>query len=106
MNRTPILLIVLFFLATSVSGIAQVPGTKIWSFPTSGAIRTSPALGQDGTIYVGSDDQNLYAINPDGTKKWSYPTGNSVMSSPTIGRDGTIYLGSGDHNFYAINPED
>ncbi len=62
------------------------------------------SLGSDGTIYIGSDDYNLYAINSDGTKKWSFLTGDSVHSSPILGEDGTIYVGSNDHKLYAINP--
>ena len=30
----------------------------------------APAIGADGTIYVGSDDHALYAITPDGTVAW------------------------------------
>jgi outer membrane protein assembly factor BamB len=105
MNRTLILLLA-SLVFTGIRGTAQTPGTKLWSFPTGGGIRSSPALGWDGTVYVGSDDHSLYAINPDGTKKWSYETGDSIQSSPAIGRNGTIYVGSEDHNLYAVNPED
>lgn len=59
----------------------------------------------DGTIYVGSQDNNLYAINPDGTLKWSYATRARIESSPTIGADGTIYFGSLDWNLYALYDE-
>ncbi len=70
---------------------------------------SSPAIGADGTIYVGgaaSDNANnaLYAVNPDGTVKWTFQTGNFVASSPAISADGTIYVGSADDNLYAINP--
>ena len=65
---------------------------------------SSPAIGADGTIYVGSWDTKLYAINPNGTLKWSYTTGERIDSSPAIGADGTIYVGSWDQNLYAINP--
>ena len=41
---------------------------KKWAFKTGKGVRSSPAIGSDGTIYVGSDDDNLYAINPDGSK--------------------------------------
>ena len=68
-------------------------------------IRSSPAIGSDGTVYVGSYDRNLYAINPDGSLKWKYQTGGWVVSSPAIGSDGTIYVGSHDHKLYAINPD-
>jgi outer membrane protein assembly factor BamB len=62
-------------------------------------------VGADGTIYVGSDDHNLYALNPDGTQKWTFATGGTVFSSPAVGADGKIYVGSDDHNVYALNPD-
>ena len=36
-------------------------------------VYSSPAIGADGTIYVGSGGGKLYAINPDGTLKWAFP---------------------------------
>jgi outer membrane protein assembly factor BamB len=54
---------------------AQV-GTIKWSFQTGGPIRSSPAIGSDGTIYVGSSGSaKLHAINPNGTPKWDFQTG-------------------------------
>jgi glucose dehydrogenase len=63
-------------------------------------------IGSDGTVYVGSNDNNLYAINPtNGTEKWRFATGYDIYSSPAIGSDGTVYVVvSGDNNLYAINP--
>jgi hypothetical protein len=76
-----------------------------WSFNASSYISSSPTIGADGTIYVGSYDYNLYAVNPDGTQKWSFATGGLVFSSPAIGADGTIYVGSADGNLYALSPD-
>ncbi len=81
------------------------PGYVKWRFRTGDRIDSSPAIGDDGTIYVGSEDNNLYAINPDGSLKWKFETGSDIYSSPAIGDDGTIYVGSMDINLYAINPE-
>jgi len=83
----------------------EVPELK-WSFTTGAPISSSPAIGADGTIYVGSNDNKLYAINRDGSQKWSFTTGGPVRwSSPAIGADGTIYVGSYDNKLYAINPD-
>jgi len=79
-------------------------GELVWKFKTEGPI-DSPAIGNDGTIYVGSNDWYLYAINPDGSLKWKFETGDWVKSSPAIGNDGTIYVGSNDRYLYAINPD-
>ena len=74
-----------------------------WKYNTGGYVESSPAIGSDGTVYVGSDDNKLYAINQDGSLKWSYTTGGEVSSSPAIGSDGTVYVGLG-YNLSAINP--
>jgi len=82
------------------------PGNIIvakWKFQTLGEIDSSPAIGPDGTIYMGSDDGALYAIAPDtGEEIWRFQTGDSVKSCPAIGPDGTIYFGSTDNYFYAL----
>jgi hypothetical protein len=80
-------------------------GTLKWKFETGGLVISSPAIGSDGTVYVGSNDSYLYAINPDGTLKWKFETEGSVESSPAIGSDGTVYVGSRDTHLYAINPD-
>lgn len=88
-------------------GGSPTAGTQRWVFPATGAIGSvvfsSPAIGADGTVYVGAHDNNLYAINPDGTEKWRFATRGRIESSPAIGVDGTIYVGSLDNNVYAVN---
>ncbi|WP_011308636.1 PKD domain-containing protein [Methanosarcina barkeri] len=78
---------------------------SIWTYTATKQISSSPAIGTDGTIYIGSYDNKLYALNSDGTLKWSYTTGNRISSSPAIGVDGTVYIGSYDKNIYALNPD-
>jgi len=63
------------------------------------------AINSDGTIYIGADDDQLYAISPDGKIKRSFSTGGNIVSCPAIGLDGTIYVGSFDHKLYAINSD-
>jgi outer membrane protein assembly factor BamB len=81
----------------------------LWGFDISNGspidIVSSPAIATDGTIYIGSGNGALYAINPDGTLKWKYETGGALPASPAIGSDGTVYIGSMDRQFYAINPD-
>ncbi len=83
---------------------AVSPGTLKWSFPTSGFIYSSPAIGQSGSIYFGGGDGNVYAVNPDGNTQWMFPTGTAIYSSPAIGLDGTIHIGCDNGNLYALNP--
>ncbi len=39
-------------------------GVKLWEFETGRGVQSSPAIGSDGTVYIGSIDKKLYAINP------------------------------------------
>jgi outer membrane protein assembly factor BamB len=80
------------------------PGKLKWNFTTGAYIYSPPSIDSEGTIYVGSYDNKLYAINSDGTEKWSFVTGDGIGSSPTIGSDGTIYIGSYDDKLYALHP--
>jgi len=69
-------------------------GTLKWKYQADGLILGStPAIAVDGTIYVGSWDDYLHAINPDGTRKWAFYVYSTVYSSPAIAMDGTIYIG-------------
>lgn len=67
-------------------------GTKKWIFnlnrgPGSFGSNelSSPVIGPDGTIYVGSMDTNLYALSPRGTLKWAVsPSASPIQSSPAL----------------------
>ena len=51
------------FLCLSVTGAdKKKPGTVLWEFETGGIVLSSPAIGSDGTVYIGSQDSKLYAI--------------------------------------------
>lgn len=83
-------------------------GTRKWTFYMDDGVESSPAIGPDGTIYVGSYDGNLYAIRDEGSAgvlQWAFPTGGAVDGSPTVDASGTIYIGSRDSTLYAINPD-
>lgn len=88
------------------TGYSLRPGpsseTLLWSDTTGGGIRSSPAIAGDGTVYIGSLDSNLYAVDEKGTLKWQYSAGGEVYSPPAIGTDGTIYFGSIDGYLYAL----
>ena len=81
----------------------------LWEFETGNIVSSSPAIGSDGTVYVGSDDNKLYAINgKSGVKLWEFETGDKVYSSPAIGSDGTVYVGEGGRGgkkLYAIKTD-
>ena len=55
------------------------PVAALWVFKTGDSVfgvTSSPAIGSDGTVYVGSNDKKLYAINgKSGVKLWEFETG-------------------------------
>lgn len=99
--------------SSTTSGLVEsfdLPPTDdvLWSYTTGNAVFSSPAIGADGTIYVGSTDGKLYALNPDGTKKWDFgPTATypGFTASPTIGPDGCIYARRKDDYLYVLRPD-
>jgi outer membrane protein assembly factor BamB len=77
---------------------------------------SSPALGVDGTIYVGAISNffnRLFSLSPNGTTNWIFNLGSvpfggissAQFGSPSIGPDGTIYVGSQDGHVYSISPQ-
>ena len=40
-------------------------GVKLWEFKTGDDVYSSHAIGSDGTVYVGSNNKQLYAIKTD-----------------------------------------
>jgi outer membrane protein assembly factor BamB len=75
--------------------------TEYWGF-------YAPAIGADGTIYLGFRDDSLTAhldaMTPDGKVKWRFSDAESgrVSWRPAIGAEGTVFL-SGD-GLWAVNP--
>jgi outer membrane protein assembly factor BamB len=77
--------------------------TKVrWQFQTKGEVLSSPAVAGD-TIYIGSSDHMLYALDrTTGAKKWEFKTESRVTSSAAVNA-GVVYFGSFDGNFYAVD---
>ena len=82
-------------------------GALAWSYISgSGSfVWSSAAIGADGMVYMGSWDDNVYAIDSAGTLAWSYVTGFWVDSSPAVGSDGRLYVGSWDSGVYALDSD-
>ena len=74
-----------------------------WKFNASDKVVFSgPVVGKDGTVYVGSYDKNLYAINPDGSLRWMFATGDAIDATPIVDKNGVVYVGSYDGKMYAL----
>jgi outer membrane protein assembly factor BamB len=87
------------------SGVYSTPtsiSTVKWKFKTGARIFSSPAIAE-GVVYVGSSDNNLYALSAaDGALRWKRTTRGAVNSSPAV-VDGTVFFTSRDGLFYAVD---
>ena len=69
-----------------------------------------PALGPNGTIYVGSKsfkDKRLYAVTPEMTAAWVFGpmfVEEDATPFPIVAADGVIYVGFGK-GVYALTPD-
>jgi len=91
------------------TGVYEGPGPKApveakWRFETGDEVQSSPAV-LEGTVYVGSEDSYVYAIDAEtGQEEWRFETGSNIFCSPAVVGE-TVYIGSTDNHLYAINAE-
>jgi len=89
-------------------------GSVKWMVPTDRIGWCSPAIGPDGTIYIGDNGGHLYAIKDLDTAwtfKWNPRKIDEDLgeSCPTLSADGSkLYIGSNTRpaNMYCVNTED
>jgi outer membrane protein assembly factor BamB len=89
------------------TGVYDAPGVTTlnavkWKFHTGGQVNSSPAV-VGGTVFVGSTDGNLYALDREsGVQKWKFDAKSRVVSSPAVA-NGLVYFIAYDGNFYAVD---
>lgn len=92
------------FACLSGTALQAAYGDLKWSVTTNDTIFGAPAIGPNGTVYVASEDGNVYAYQANGTLLWIFADSTDWLdSAPTVGPDGNVYVGSWDGNLYAIN---
>jgi outer membrane protein assembly factor BamB len=79
-----------------------VPLELIWKYKAGGSEISAPIVDM-GTVFVGSDDNNLYAIDAaTGNLKWQYPALGKVYTPAA--KDGLVFAASFDNYIYALDP--
>jgi outer membrane protein assembly factor BamB len=93
------------FDALGTTNCSGTPKTcsPLWANGTGGyPVFSSPAVA-NGIVYVGSDDNKLWAFNAStGATVWTATTSNPVDASPAVA-NGVVYVGSDDNTLYALN---
>lgn len=80
----------------------SVQGTKNWEFATTGSTsQGGPAIGADGTIYIGSTGGKLYAVTRGGSQKWAYTNSYDITGVPAIDGEGYIHF-TDEGGYYTI----
>ncbi len=65
-----------------------------------------PLLGADGTLYIGSNNGNFYALELDGRLRWQYKTEAPVCSQQlNIDLDGNLYFFDSNQKLYCLGPD-
>ena len=84
-------------------------GNQIWTYETGSgrATQSGILIDSSNTIYFGSRDSCLYALNPDGTLKWKYKASDSFHQEviPNIDLQGNIYITNSSGKLYSIKPD-
>jgi outer membrane protein assembly factor BamB len=97
----------MFHKTPSHHGRSPHPGPTVgfigWQKSIGSAVLSSPVIDITNRIYVGSNDNRLYALEPDGEVAWSFLTGGDVDSTPALTNIGTVVFGSDDDKVRALN---
>ncbi len=68
------------------TGIATANGPVLpsvaWSYNAGSAIVSGPILANDGTVYIGTENYRVLAVNQGGSRKWEYVPPDSGGSQP------------------------
>ncbi len=90
-------------LAQTTGTLPHAEGVKpLWTFECEDEIRNAPTY-DNGVIYVGAYDNNLYAINAaNGEFIWKYATDAAIPTKPAV-YDNNIYIGSDDKRLHVVS---
>jgi len=74
----------------------------LWKFQTGSAVHSSP-LVQGNSLYCGSGDKYLYALNrKTGEPNWKYETNGKIHSNPVVSKNSVLFSGS-DGYVYSVD---
>lgn len=85
----------------AVSPLPENP-KLLWQFTAGDGFEATAAIA-GGTVFAGSLDGNLYALDlKSGEQRWKFESGLGFTAAPAV-RGGRVYLGDVDGRFHAID---
>jgi outer membrane protein assembly factor BamB len=81
-------------------------GTLKWKFQAAQEFESFPTLSPDAlTVYAGSDDNNLYAVNTaTGTLRWKYKATDDVNAAHAVDAAGNVYFTTSNWYGWSVKP--
>jgi outer membrane protein assembly factor BamB len=92
--------------ATHTPGEPDLPGVIVWTFDPGSSTSSggaSPALGVDGTVYFGTQDGRLLAVDRFGSLLWTYVAAHPIQAAPLIDVDGNLYFRDSLGNLHSVD---
>jgi outer membrane protein assembly factor BamB len=84
----------------TIRGAFAIKGTGAREF----GIHGGPLEDADGALYFGTQDDAVYAVDPDGSVRWRYETGADVDAPLTMLADGSLIVPSEDGTITMLLP--
>lgn len=90
-------------LVSGDSGFERAAAMVFRRWQTGNGIFSTPIVGADETIYVGSADKRFYALDPvTGDERWTRETGECIDCAGCIDRKGNLWFVSCDAGLYGL----
>ena len=79
-----------------------------WTFAAGSPITSGPVIDADGTVYIGTENSRIYAVDATGKQKWMYQIegGNGAPTYPLLTSRGQIVFGAGGGFVQGLKLED
>jgi outer membrane protein assembly factor BamB len=82
-------------------------GELQWTYDCGGNVYSSPVLGRNNDLYIGSAD-GLHVLDTEtGEELWSFGEDDNlsdgIKSSPILDHDGNVFFGGEDGGLYKVN---
>jgi len=77
-------------------------GAVRWTYLMGDEVRaSSPAVAEDGSVFIGAYDRRVHQVNADGTLRRTFAAANWFRSAPLLA-GGRLFIGSNDGRVYAL----